>query len=644
MALVKKSKMASSPEIRSAVHSNENPVSPKPSRATGRKSESPVAPRETLSERLAAATEELASGLTEASAAAAQLRRSMDQIASGADEAAGASQEQSQAIKKIFGSLPTARNEAEASRRRTEVVQRLLAETAAQIVTSARGIERNAGRQSSSLNTVGELERYARDVGALTKAVSRISDQTNLLALNAAIEAARAGEHGRGFAVVADEVRALAETSDKSARNVDEQIVEIQTEVRGVVSGVRAAADAAANESKAAVLMVEALEARREDVDRMSEGSQDILTGALEAERAAAEALKGAELVAVAAEQQSAGAGQAQTAVQQQTTSLDEGQIAARALAKLAGSLRGGRANAAAAEEIGSAAEQLSAAIQELSSAAAQINAAVEQINQGSQQQAAATHETSRALEQIEKSAKLAQERSNEANDRLRALQTATKETRSAVERLIESLAIALQGSQASVATIARLETVGRRVEKAVDSIALTAVQTNMLAVSGSVEAARAGAAGRGFAIVSGDIRSLAREASENVERAKDTVRGVLDQIAALRRDTELIIAASETELQNSRTVLLSLDKVDREISSLGAANIAVLAGADDILSAAVELAAGARQIAAGAEESSNAARLASTAAAEQARGADDLAAAIEEIASLADELKQQNA
>lgn len=643
MALVKKSKMAPSSDARTPSPSNVDQA-PKLPRTTARNAKPVSAARETVSERVAAATEELASGLTEAAAAAAQLRRSMDQIASGADEAAGASQEQSQAIKRIFGSLTAARNEAEGSRRRTEVVQRMLADTAAQITASARAIERNAARQSSSLNTISELERHAKDVGSLTKAVSRISDQTNLLSLNAAIEAARAGEHGRGFAVVADEVRALAETSDKSARDVDEHIVAIQTDVRTVVSAVRAASEAAANESKAAVAMVEALEARHADIDRLAEVSQEILTSALEAERAAAEALKGAELVAVAAEQQSSAAGEAQTAVQQQTTSLDQGQIAAAALAKLAGGLRRNRANVSSAEEIGSTAEELSAAIQELSSAATQINAAVDQINRGSQQQAAATHETSRALEQIERSAKLAQERSNGANERLKALEAATKETRFAVERLIESVATALKGTQASGKTMARLDLVGRRVEKTVDSIALTAVQTNMLAVSGSVEAARAGEAGRGFAVVSADIRSLAREASENSERARETVRSVLDQIGALRRDMETVIAASETELETSRSVFVSLDKVDRELAALGVANGVVLAGAGDILSAAVDLAAGARQIAAGAEQTSNAARLAATAAAEQARGADDLAAAIEEIASLADELKLQNA
>jgi methyl-accepting chemotaxis protein len=163
---------------------------------------------EKLAERIAAATEELASGLAEASAAAEELRRAMEQIAAGAEEAAGASQEQLGAIKMVVASLTTARVQGEASRRRTEVLQTVLAESSGQITASVRAIERNAERQEASLAIIAELERRAQDVGEITGTVSRISDQTNLLALNAAIEAARAGDHGRGFAVVADEVRA----------------------------------------------------------------------------------------------------------------------------------------------------------------------------------------------------------------------------------------------------------------------------------------------------------------------------------------------------------------------------------------------------------------------------------------------------
>jgi methyl-accepting chemotaxis protein len=641
MKLVKTSKIA----LDAAKRAGTPPAQPAaPSAAASRTRKPHSEPKqETLSERVAAATEELASGLAQASTAAQQLDKSMAQIASGAEEAASASQQQLGAIIQIFAGLSTARREAEVSRRRTEVVQIALVETADKITTSARAIERNAERQTVSIGIIGELERRAKDIGEITQTVSLISDQTNLLALNAAIEAARAGEQGRGFAVVADEVRVLAETSDKSAREVQQHADAIQNDVQGIVVAVRTAAEAAIGEAKAAAAVVQALEARRSDMIRIAEGSQAVLTTALEAERAAAEAQKGAEQVASAAEEQAAAAGEARAAVEQQAESLSQGQVAARALAVLTQSLAAKRANAAVAEQISSTAEELSATVQELSSAATQIMAAVEQINRGSQQQAAATHQTSAALAQIEKGAKQTKTISDAASERLQSMERDLKESGQSIERLIGGAGDALEGAQGAVTTIVRLETVARQIERIVDAITLIIVQTSMLAVSGSVEAARAGDAGRGFAVVSKDIRGLAKEAAENIERAKNGVRGILDQIVTLKRDLEQIIARSEIEVENNLAVSSALRNVDRDLASLVAANKAILNGVQEILSAAAESAAGSRQIAAAAEQASAASRQAATASSEQARGAEDLAAAIEEIALLADELKRQN-
>jgi methyl-accepting chemotaxis protein len=599
--------------------------------------------KDKVSERVAAATEELASGLAQASAAAEELRRSMEQIATGADEAAGASQEQLTAIKQVTANLITARGEADNSRRRTESAQVLLAETAAQIGVSIQSIERSSERQVASGAIISELERRAKDVSEITGAVSRISDQTNLLALNAAIEAARAGDHGRGFAVVADEVRALADVSDQSAIQVQGLAEEIQTNVREAAVAVKAAAGLAVEQVNAGRAVVETLAGLRQSMIELATGSQETFTAAIEAERAIQEAQRGAELVAGAAEEQASAASEAQSAVRQQAQSLGQGQAAAQSLASLSEGLRAGTDGDSAAEQIASTAEELSATIQELSSAASQIATAVEQINRGSQQQAAAAQQTSAALAQIEKAARLAQEKGRSATDLVSTTANSVAGARKTIESLIGGVGEALETTRASLETIVSLESLGRRIEKIVDAISLVNIQTNMLAVSGAVEAARAGETGRGFALVSNDIRSLAREASASVERVKDTVRGILDQITLLRRDLEQIISAGELEVQNNRTVMKALEDITGEFVALGNANRTIQQGAQAILVAAGETATAARQIAAAAEEASAASRQAATASIEQAQGADDLAAAIEEIASLSDELKKQN-
>ena len=640
MPLVKKSKItADSPKPTAP----STPRPPAPAKPAAQRAVSPIR-NQTIAERVAAATEELASGLTQASAATTQLARSMEQIASGADEAASASQEQSAAIKRIVAGLAAARIAADASDRRSDAAVANLAETSTQIAASVRAIKRNSERQLASVTLISELERRAKDIGAITEAVSRISDQTNLLALNAAIEAARAGGQGRGFAVVADEVRTLAEISDKSAQEVRQLASTIQADVGEVVAAMKEAAETAAKDAAAASSVIETLEARRADMARIAEDSRAILTSAVEAERAVVEAEKGAEQVASAAEEQSSGAGQAQATVQEQSKSLAQSQAAAQALAALAEDLREGKTSATGAEQIGSAAEELSATIQEMSSAASQIASAVEEINRACQLQAAATHQTSAALAQIEKSAKVAQDNGKAAHERIQVVSSALKMGQASVESLMKGVGAALKDTRSSVTTVERLGRVGRQIEKIIDAIASVTLQTSMLAVSGSVEAARSGDSGRGFAVVSNDIRNLAREAAENVERARDTVRGILDQIAILKRDLDQIIVSSESEVQGHATLSASLEKIGVDVEALADASQVIVEGSHAILQAATETAAGARQIAAAAEEASTASREAATAAAEQSQGAEDLAAAIEEIASLADELRRQDA
>ena len=643
MPLVKTTKLAGPAAKRRTPAETPRPPASEGTSAKGRRKGGKVSGRNRISERVAAATEQLASGLTEASAAAEQLRRSMEQIGAGAEESAGASQEQLAAIKQIATNLTLARSEADSSRRRTEAAQVLLAETGAQIGASVQAIEKNSERQAAAGDIIGELERRAQEIGDVTGAVSRISDQTNLLALNAAIEAARAGDHGRGFAVVAEEVRALAEAADKSAVEVKTLSEEIQTSVRHASATVKTAAAAAIAQAKAGQNIVDLLSGLRANMVELADGSQQTVTASVEAERASQEAQKGAEIVASAAEEQASAVIEAQSAVRQQSESLDQGQTAAQALASASEQLAGASSGGSVAENISSMAEELSATIQELSSAAGQISTAVEQISRGSQQQAAAAQQTSAALAQIEKSARVAQERGRVAVDRTTAMGQRLAEGRSGVGELIQGFGETLDKTRSMLETIISLESVGRKIEKNVDAIALVTIQTTMLAVSGAVEAARAGEAGRGFALVSNDIRALAREASESVERIKDTIRGILDQISVLRREIEQIIAAGNLEVQNNRAVVKTLDDMSGEIVALANANEAVQQGAEAILSAAGETTAAARQIAAAAEEASSASRQAAAASAQQAQGAEDLAAAIEEIALLSDELKNQN-
>jgi methyl-accepting chemotaxis protein len=591
-------------------------------------------------ERIGAATEELASGMTEASAAAEQLQQSLEQIAAGAEEAAGAAQQSLGAIDKLGATFVQARSQAEVAQRQTATLQAAVLENAAQIDEAAKSIESAAVRQRASVDIIEKLRSQALGIGEATQMVADISERTNLLALNAAIEAARAGDLGRGFAVVADEVRALAETAERTAREIEGQAGTIAREVQSLTTRIGESAAAADQQKDTARSVARDLSEIRLGLGALSESSQAILTSAIEVDLAVREAGRGAELVASAAEQQSAAVAQAQRSVQQQSQALSQSEEAAQSLATLAEDLQSGSSMVAGSEQLGSAAEELSATVQELSGAAGEILIAMDQISRGAQAQAAATQQANVALVQIEKNVTLTQDATRNISDRTRFLMDLMGKVQTDVAAIESGLSAGQNDTHASLRLLETLEDVSRKIEKSIDRVVLVAVQTNMLSVNGSVEAARAGDAGFGFAQVSADIRKLAQEAAEYIEGVKDVVRLMQLQIATVRRDLELVSSVADTELTKNTSIAERLKAIVTDVSELARGNHEILTASDLALTATREAQSGTQQIASAAQEAGSAAAASATAAREQSRGAEDLAAAIEEIASLADELQ----
>jgi methyl-accepting chemotaxis protein len=137
-------------------------------------------------------------------------------------------------------------------------------------------------RVKSAAHTVDSLGGRSEQIGEIIGTIEDIADQTNLLALNAAIEAARAGEQGRGFAVVADEVRALAERTTKATREIGQMIKSIQSETRVAVSAMDEGVNEVEKGTSEADKSGQALTAILEQISAVTQQANQIATAAEE--------------------------------------------------------------------------------------------------------------------------------------------------------------------------------------------------------------------------------------------------------------------------------------------------------------------------------------------------------------------------
>ncbi|MDR6961207.1 methyl-accepting chemotaxis protein [Pseudomonas brassicacearum] len=175
-------------------------------------------------------------GVTQIASAAEQLSAVTEQTSAGVnsqkvetDQVATAMHEMTATVQEVARNAEEASEAAVAADQQAREGEKVVGEAIAQI-------ERLSKEVGNSTEAMGHLKRESDKIGSVLDVIKSVAQQTNLLALNAAIEAARAGEAGRGFAVVADEVRSLAQRTQKSTEEIEELILGLQSGTEQVAS------------------------------------------------------------------------------------------------------------------------------------------------------------------------------------------------------------------------------------------------------------------------------------------------------------------------------------------------------------------------------------------------------------------------
>lgn len=308
-------------------------------------------------QQVAKGTSQQTEHITRTAQAVEQMSRAIDGVAKGAQDQAAAAGKAASVTGQIASAIQQVAANAEESARGAGQAAQVARGGAETVDATIKGMGAIKTKVDLSAEKVREMGQRSDQIGAIVETISDIASQTNLLALNAAIEAARAGEHGKGFAVVADEVRKLAERSSAATKEIGGLIKGIQKTVLEAVTAmnegaieVESGVNLAGQAGYALKDILKSVEGVNLQVGQIAAAARQMNTLSNDLVSAVDSVSAVVEENTAATEQMAAGSNEVTQAIENIASVSEE--------------------NSAAAEEVSASAEEMSAQVEEMSASA----------------------------------------------------------------------------------------------------------------------------------------------------------------------------------------------------------------------------------------------------------------------------------
>jgi len=382
-------------------------------------------------ETLAASAEESSSSILEMAATNEEVASSMENLAASVEQTTTSIEEMAYSIKEVARNIEelsrtaeetsSSMNEMDVSIGQVEMHANETSKLSAQVTDAARGgvdslsqvaggIRRISDATDLTSKTIETLGEKIQAIGHIVTVIDDVTEQTDLLALNAAIIAAQAGEHGRGFAVVADEIKELAERTAQSTKEIAGLIKSIQSESKNAVDAMNHAAGAVREGVELSGLAEDTLKNIQESAVRSTESVQAIARATVEQSRGSKQVTEAISRIAEAVQQMAKATGEQARGSEQIMKSSEQMKVITTMVERSSQEQsRGGRQITLSIENISEMVSHLNTAQREQTKGAEQVLQAVEQIRQIAEENQLSTQEMAQTVSTLTEQSEMLQ-------------------------------------------------------------------------------------------------------------------------------------------------------------------------------------------------------------------------------------------